>query len=140
MHGYNHLYDNNTYKNDLFNMVVIWAWSPKDKQKEKIKTGLKIFKDNNIKVRLFFANHTKLKYFRLFKRIEYKYSHWYYGLKLYKNIFIPQLFYKLFLIFELNNQIHLNEWPIKIIKILKNLSIKTLIILLILILFLNILR
>lgn len=122
MHGYNHLYDNNTYKNDLFKYGgrSEFFGHPKDKQKEKIKTGLKIFKDNNIKVRSFFApNHTyDLNTLDSLKELNISIVIDGYGLKPYvKNgiIFIPQLFYKLFFLpFGIQTtQIHLNEWTDK---------------------------
>ena len=85
----------------------------------KIKKGLKIFKDNNIKIRVFFApNHTydkntfeALKISGINEVIDG------YGLIPYQEkdiIFIPQLFYKLFVLpFGIQStQIHLNEWKL----------------------------
>ena len=61
MHGYTHLYDRDTYKKDFFNYggKSEFFGHPIDNQVSKIKKGLKIFNDNNIKIRVFFApNHT----------------------------------------------------------------------------------
>ena len=117
MHGYNHLYNSETYKNDYFKYGGKSEFFGETlvNQTNKIQKGLEIFKKNNIKVRSFFApNHTydsntfiALKNSGIFEVIDG------YGLKPYlKNeiVFIPQLFYKFFFFpFGLQTtQIHLN--------------------------------
>ena len=117
MHGYNHLYKSDTYKNDYFKYGGKSEFFGETlvNQTNKIQKGLEIFKKNNIKVRSFFApNHTydsntfiALKNSGIFEVIDG------YGLKPYlKNeiVFIPQLFYKFFFFpFGLQTtQIHLN--------------------------------
>ena len=117
MHGYNHLYKSETYKNDYFKYGGKSEFFGETlvNQTNKIQKGLEIFKKNNIKVRSFFApNHTydsntfiALKNSGIFEVIDG------YGLKPYlKNeiVFIPQLFYKFFFFpFGLQTtQIHLN--------------------------------
>ena len=59
MHGYNHIYDNDTNKRDFFEyggksefMVIHW------KTNQKLKKGLEILKKNDIKIELFSPNHT----------------------------------------------------------------------------------
>ena len=117
MHGYNHLYNSETYKNDYFKYGGKSEFFGETliNQTNRIQKGLEIFKKNNIKVRSFFApNHTydsntfiALKNSGIFEVIDG------YGLKPYlKNeiVFIPQLFYKFFFFpFGLQTtQIHLN--------------------------------
>ena len=117
MHGYNHLYHSETYKNDYFKYGGKSEFFGETlmNQTNRIQKGLEIFKKNNIKVRSFFApNHTydsntfiALKNSGIFEVIDG------YGLKPYlKNeiVFIPQLFYKFFFFpFGLQTtQIHLN--------------------------------
>ena len=61
MHGYNHIYDTNTNKKDFSIMVVDLNFLDIsiDVQLDKIKSGLQIFKENNINIRVFYApNHT----------------------------------------------------------------------------------
>ena len=122
MHGYTHLYDRDTYKKDFFNYggKSEFFGHPIDNQVSKIKKGLKIFNDNNIKIRVFFApNHTydgntfeALKISGINEVIDG------YGLIPYQDKgikFIPQLFYKLFILpYGIQTtQIHLNEWNLK---------------------------
>tara|TARA_B100000575_G_C23024346_1_gene589878 strand:- start:211 stop:939 length:729 start_codon:yes stop_codon:yes gene_type:complete len=119
MHGYNHIYDNDTNKKDFFEYggrSEFYGHSL-DKQSNKIKKGLEIFKKNNIKIRTFFSpNHTYD--FNTFEALKLSGINEVidgYGLKPYleNNIkFIPQLFYKpFFLPFGLQTtQIHLNYW------------------------------
>ena len=119
MHGYNHVYDKETRKKDYFNYggsSEFFGHSIED-QENKLKAGLKIFKENNIKIDTFFApNHTydlntfnALKSVGIFRVIDG------YGILPYtKNEikFVPQLFYKLYsLPFGIQStQIHLNYW------------------------------
>ena len=119
MHGYNHIYDNDTNKNDFFEYggKSEFYGQSLDSQLKKIKKGLDIFKKNDIKIRTFFSpNHTYD--FNTFKALKLSGINEVidgYGLKPYleNNIkFIPQLFYKpFFLPFGLQTtQIHLNYW------------------------------
>ena len=119
MHGYNHIYDNDTNKKDFFEYggKSEFYGHSLDSQLKKIKKGLDIFKKNNIKIRTFFSpNHTYD--FNTFEALKLSGINEVidgYGLKPYleNNIkFIPQLFYKpFFLPFGLQTtQIHLNYW------------------------------
>ncbi len=119
MHGYNHIYDNDTNKKDFFEYggKSEFYGHSLDSQLKKIKKGLDIFKKNNIKIRTFFSpNHTYD--FNTFEALKISGINEVidgYGLKPYleNNIkFIPQLFYKpFFLPFGLQTtQIHLNYW------------------------------
>ena len=119
MHGYNHIYDNDTKKKDFFEYggKSEFYGHSLNSQLKKIKKGLDIFKKNNIKIRTFFSpNHTYD--FNTFKALKISGINEVidgYGLKPYleNNIkFIPQLFYKpFFLPFGLQTtQIHLNYW------------------------------
>lgn len=118
MHGFNHLYIRETNKNDYFKYggKSEFFGEPLSSQSDKINRGLKIFRQNNIEIRSFFApNHTydintfiALKNSGIFEVIDG------YGLKPYKKDqikFIPQLFYKFFFLpFGLQTtQIHLNK-------------------------------
>ena len=117
MHGYSHVYDKETNKKDFFEYggKSEFFGHSLESQSEKIKKGLEIFKNRNIKVRSFFSpNHTydhntfkALKLFGIKEIIDG------YGFKPYLENdikFIPQLFYKpFFLPFGLQTtQIHLN--------------------------------
>jgi predicted deacetylase len=117
MHGYNHLYQSETNKNDYFKYggKSEFCGETLVDQTNKIQKGLEIFKKNKVKIRSFFApNHTydsntfkALKNSGIYQVIDG------YGLKPYsknKIIFVPQLFYRIFLIpFGLQTtQIHLN--------------------------------
>ena len=122
MHGYNHLYDKETNKEDFFNYggkSEFFGHSYKD-QLSKIKRGLEVFKKNNIQIDTFFApNHTydkntfkALKDSGILKIIDG------YGLMPYTSNgiqFVPQLFYNLYLLpFGIQStQIHINYWSDK---------------------------
>ena len=119
MHGYNHIYDNDTNKKDFFEYggKSEFYGHSLDSQSKKIKKGLDIFKKNNIKIRTFFSpNHTYD--FNTFKALKLSGINEVidgYGFNPYLEdniIFIPQLFYKpFFLPFGLQTtQIHLNYW------------------------------
>ena len=117
MHGYNHIYDKETYKKDFFEYGgrSEFFGHTLDVQLKKVKKGLEIFKKNNINVRTFFSpNHTyDLNTFEALKLSGINQVIDGYGLKPYleNNIkFIPQLFYKpIFLPLGLQTtQIHLN--------------------------------
>ena len=61
MHGYSHIYDKETNKKDFFKYggKSEFFGHSLENQLEKIKKGLEIFKNRNIKVRSFFSpNHT----------------------------------------------------------------------------------
>ena len=119
MHGFNHLYDTETNKKDYFNYggkSEFFGHSYED-QLFKIKEGLKIFEQNNIKIEIFFApNHTydnntfkALKNSGINKIIDG------YGIMpfIFDGIkFVPQLFYKLYLLpYGIQStQIHINNW------------------------------
>ncbi len=119
MHGYTHIYDTNTKKKDYFNYggrSEFFGHSIEN-QIEKIKNGLKVFENNNINIRVFYApNHTydkntfeALKVSGISQVIDG------YGLIPYVEHdikFIPQLFYKPILLpFGIQStQIHLNYW------------------------------
>ncbi len=119
MHGCNHLYDKDTNKKDFFEYggKSEFFGLTLQEQSYKIKKGLKIFKENSIKIRTFFSpNHTyDENTFKALKSSGINEIIDGYGLKPYvkDNIkFIPQLFYKpIFLPFGLQTtQIHLNYW------------------------------
>jgi peptidoglycan/xylan/chitin deacetylase (PgdA/CDA1 family) len=118
MHGYNHLYTQDTNYKDYFKYGGKSEFFGETlfNQTDKIKKGLEIFKKNEIRIRSFFApNHTydnntllALKNCGINEIIDG------YGLKPFtkeKIKFIPQLFFKLFFLpFGLQTtQIHLNE-------------------------------
>ncbi len=119
MHGYTHIYDMKTNKKDYFNYggrSEFFGHSIED-QIEKIKKGLKVFEDNNIKIRVFYApNHTYDR--NTFKALKISGINEVidgYGLIPYTEDeikFIPQLFYKpVSLPFGIQStQIHLNYW------------------------------
>ena len=105
MHGYRHVYDKETNKKDFFNYggrSEFFGHSYED-QLLKLKNGIEIFKKNNIKISSFFApNHTyDLNTFNALKKVGiYKIIDGY-GLVPYKYNeikFVPQLFYKLFIL------------------------------------------
>ena len=122
MHGFTHIYDTNTNKKDFFSYggrSEFFGHSI-DVQLDKIKSGLKIFKENNIKIRVFYApNHTYDKNtFEALKAAGINQVIDGYGLMPYENNnihFIPQLFYKLYILpFGIQTtQIHLNYWSIE---------------------------
>ena len=119
MHGYNHVYDMETKKRDYFNYgggSEFFGHSV-EIQKNKLKEGLKIFKENKININMFFApNHTydlntfnALKSVGIFRVIDG------YGMLPYTSHeikFVPQLFYKLYTLPMgiQSTQIHLNYW------------------------------
>ena len=122
MHGFSHIYEKSTNKKDYFNYGgrSEFFGHSYEIQKEKITSGLKIFKKEGISVRSFFApNHTyDLNTFKVLKDVGIKNVIDGYGLIPYsdKGInFIPQLFYKeIFLPFGIQStQIHLNYWEKK---------------------------
>ena len=119
MHGYDHLYNQETNKEDYFGYggKSEFFGNSLEKQKEKIKNGLKIFSEKEIPIRVFFApNHTydkntfaALKNSGIFEIIDG------YGIMPYVENqikFIPQLFYKFYIlpIGIQSTQIHLNYW------------------------------
>ena len=119
MHGYTHVYDNETKKKDFFGYggKSEFFGHSLDEQTNRIKKGIEIFKKNDLDINVFFApNHTydentfiALKESGINGVIDG------YGLMpyTYKDIkFIPQLFYKVFLLpFGIqSSQIHINYW------------------------------
>ena len=119
MHGYAHVYDKETNKKDYFEHGGKSEFFDHtyEEQIAKIKKGLKIFDDNNIDIKTFFApNHTydlntllALKEAGIFQVMDG------YGLMPYtfnQINFVPQLFYKLMLLpFGIQStQIHVNYW------------------------------
>jgi hypothetical protein len=130
MHGYNHIYNQKTFKKDYFKHggKSEFFGETFNNQSNKIIKGLEIFKKNHIHVRSFFApNHTyddntfiALKKSGIYEVIDG------YGFKPYtqnKIKFIPQLFFKLFFLpFGLQTtQIHLNDMNENDFDLLKNL-------------------
>ncbi len=119
MHGYTHIYDKETNKKDFFGYggrSEFFGHSCEE-QIIKIKNGLKIFQDQNIKITTFFApNHTyDLNTFKALKSLGIHQIIDGYGLMPYnfKEIkFIPQLFYKLYMLpYGIQStQIHINYW------------------------------
>ena len=119
MHGYSHVYDNETYKKDFFGYggKSEFFGHSLEEQKKRLKKGIEIFKENDIDIKIFFApNHTydentfiALKQFGIKEVIDG------YGLLpyTYKEIqFIPQLFYKTIMLpFGIQStQLHINYW------------------------------
>ena len=122
MHGYAHIYENDTLKKDYFSIGGKSEFFGKNlnEQTSKIKKGLKIFSEKKIKIRSFFApNHTYDKNtFLALKKCGITQVIDGYGIKPYSELgikFIPQLFYKLILLpFGVQcTQIHLNNWDEK---------------------------
>ena len=119
MHGYTHVYDNETAKQDYFNYggrSEFYGHSYEE-QFSRINKSLEIFKKENIKIRSFFApNHTyDLNTFKALKNNNINNIIDGYGLMPFqKNSlnFIPQLCYKEILLpFGIQStQIHLNYW------------------------------
>ena len=122
MHGYTHVYDKMSRKDDYFNYGggSEFCGHSLETQMLRIKNGLKKFADEKIKIRTFFApNHTydentfvALKSLGINEIIDG------YGLMPYteNNIkFIPQLLHKIVALpFGIQStQIHLNEWKQK---------------------------
>jgi predicted deacetylase len=119
MHGFSHVYDQETNKKDYFNFGgrSEFCGHNYSTQVSRIKKGLKKFEDEKIKIRSFFApNHTYDKNtFAALKESGIEYVIDGYGLIPYKEhslSFIPQLFYKeIMLPFGIQStQIHLNVW------------------------------
>ena len=130
MHGYNHLYNQKTFKKDYFKHGgrSEFFGETLNNQSDKIIKGLEIFKKNQIHIRSFFApNHTyddntfvALKRSGIFEVIDG------YGFKPYTQNeikFIPQLFFKIFFLpFGLQTtQIHLNDMNEDDFNLLKDL-------------------
>ena len=119
MHGYNHLYEKESFKKDYFKYggsSEFWG-QPLDIQKKKIKKGLEKFHNEKISIRVFFApNHSyDENTFKALKECGIKEVIDGYGLFPYteKGIkFIPQLFYKIILLpyGVQSTQIHINDW------------------------------
>ena len=119
MHGYTHVYDKETNKNDYFNYggQSEFFGHSYEEQFLRIRKSLDIFKKENIKIRSFFApNHTyDLNTFSALKDNNILNIIDGYGLMPFKknNLnFIPQLFYKeIALPFGIQStQVHLNFW------------------------------
>ncbi len=119
MHGYTHVYDKETNKMDFFGYGGRSEFCGHSlvEQNSRLKKGLQIFRENNIKIKTFFSpNHTydTNTFEALINNNIYQVIDGY-GLSPYeyKNIrFMPQLFYKL-LMFPYgiqSTQIHLNYW------------------------------
>ena len=122
MHGYTHLYEKQTKKNDIFNYGGSSEFFGLDYQNQlnKIRLGLKKFKEKNISIRSFFApNHTyDLNTLRALKECNIKIVIDGYGLFPYYKfdlLFVPQLFYKEKLLpFGIQStSMHINYWDIK---------------------------
>ena len=122
MHGYEHLYSQQTKKKDIFNYGGGSEFYGLDYQKQltKIKSGIEKFAKKNITVRSFFApNHTyDLNTLRALKECKIKIVIDGYGLFPYYKfdiLFIPQLFYKeIILPFGIQStQMHINYWDEK---------------------------
>lgn len=119
MHGFTHVYDQETNKKDYFGYGGRSEFYGHDyeTQKSRIKKGLAIFKEKDVPVRSFFApNHTyDENTFSALSESGIKNIIDGYGLipYTYNNLnFIPQLFYKeIMLPFGIQStQIHLNYW------------------------------
>ena len=122
MHGFTHVYDKNTKKKDYFKYggSSEFCGHSLETQMSKIESGLKKFRDENIKIRSFFApNHTyDENTFAALKNLGINEIIDGYGLMPYTENqikFIPQLFYKVFALpFGIQTtQIHLNYWKQK---------------------------
>ena len=119
MHGYSHVYDNDTDKKDFFGYggKSEFFGHSLEEQKNRLKKGIEIFKKKNIDIKIFFApNHTyDENTFIALKQLGIKEVIDGYGLLPYthKEIkFIPQLFYKnIMLPFGVQStQLHINYW------------------------------
>lgn len=119
MHGFTHVYDQETKKKDYFNYGggSEFFGHSYEEQFSRINKSLEIFKKENIEVRSFFApNHTyDLNTFSALKNNNIQNIIDGYGLMPFKrnNInFIPQLFYREILLpFGIQStQVHLNYW------------------------------
>ena len=119
MHGYSHVYENETFKKDYFSIGGKSEFFGKslEEQTSKINKGLNIFNKKKVKIRSFFApNHTYDKNtFLALKNCGVNQVIDGYGIMPYFEMdikFIPQLFYKLITlpIGVQCTQIHLNDW------------------------------
>jgi predicted deacetylase len=122
MHGYTHLYEQQTKKKDIFNYGGRSEFYGLDYQNQlyKIRLGLEKFKNKDINIRSFFApNHTyDLNTLKALKNSGIKIIIDGYGLFPYYDfdlLFIPQLFYKeIILPFGIQStQMHINYWDKK---------------------------
>ncbi len=135
IHGYNHKYISDTKKKDYFNYggkSEFFGFSLED-QIIKLKNSLKVFNENEIKVRSFFApNHTyDLNTFKALKKVGINQvidGYGFFPYNQYGIIFIPQLFYKnKILPFGIQStQIHLNNWDSSDYELFKNFVEKNL--------------
>ena len=119
MHGYSHVYSQQTKKKDYFNYGGLSEFYGLnyDEQILKVRLGLQKFKEKDIKVRSFFApNHTyDLNTFKALEKSGIKIIIDGYGIfpfNKFNLFFIPQLFYReIFLPVGIQStQIHLNYW------------------------------
>lgn len=101
MHGFTHIYDSSTNKKDFFGYggKSEFFGHPLELQKKRVNNGLKIFKNENISIRSFFApNHTyDLNTFEALRQNGITNVIDGYGLFPYNEFglnFVPQLFYK----------------------------------------------
>lgn len=133
MHGFTHVYDSKTNKKDYFEHGgnSEFFGHSLESQVSKIKNGLQKFNDEKISIRAFFApNHTYDKNtFIALKNSGINQVIDGYGLMPYMENeikFIPQLFYKVFLLpFGIQcTQIHLNNWKQKDYENFENFIIK----------------
>ena len=122
MHGLTHVYDKDTKKRDYFGYGgrSEFCGHSLEIQTEKIRKGVKKFKEENIEIKSFFApNHTyDLNTFSALKSSGINEIIDGYGLMPYLENdikFIPQLFYKVYALpFGIQStQIHLNYWKQK---------------------------
>ena len=129
MHGHTHVYDTETNKKDYFGYGgrSEFFGHPLNVQKERIQSGLRKFKDENIEIKSFFApNHTyDFNTFNALKESGINEVIDGYGLMPYEENeikFIPQLFYKVYALpFGIQStQIHLNYWKEEDFKTFEN--------------------
>jgi|TARA_B100001094_G_C18110953_1_gene761114 predicted deacetylase len=133
MHGYTHIYQQETKKKDIFNYGGRSEFYGLDYQSQlsKIELGLKKFKEKNISVKSFFApNHTyDLNTLKALKECNIKIIIDGYGLFPYYKfdlLFIPQLFYKEILLpFGIQStSMHINYWDKKYLQNFENFIYK----------------
>ena len=119
MHGLTHVYDKDSKKKDYFRYGggSEFCGHSLDEQIKRMKNGLKKFSEENIEIKSFFApNHTyDINTFAALKNSGINEIIDGYGLMPYAEYeikFIPQLFYKLYMLpFGIQaTQIHLNYW------------------------------
>ena len=122
MHGLTHVYDTETNKKDYFSYggKSEFYGHPIEVQSERIKSGLRKFKEEKLNIKSFFApNHTyDLNTFSALKENGINQIIDGYGLMPYEENgikFVPQLFYKVHALpFGIQStQIHLNYWTQK---------------------------